>query len=133
MAPTLFKATAIATFACGVAVHVLRVAVGIDTLTRQIVTPPVDIALGCLITVAAVTGALSWKRFVGSKAVRVGYGFAMFMLIVSVPIHLRTALTWSTDYLKVFPTWYSVVEIPMCLGLALLTSRLRFDMVSRAG
>lgn len=56
----------------------------------------------------------------------------MFMLIVSVPIHLRTAVTWSTGYLTAFPTWYSIVEIPMFLVLVLMVSRLRFGGAQNA-
>jgi hypothetical protein len=39
---------------------------------------------------------------------------------------LRTAVTWSTAYLTAFPTWYSIIEIPMFLALMLMVSRLQF-------
>ena len=51
----------------------------------------------------------------------------MFMLLVSVPIHLRALLTWSTDYVRAFPPWYSAVEVPMFLALSYLVTRLKFD------
>ena len=36
-------------------------------------------------------------------------------------------LTWSTDYLMMFPPWYSAVEVPMFAGLSYLSARLKFD------
>ena len=126
-APAVFKAMAIATFAFGAAIHTLRLIIGIEAIVGHVLTPAVDIAFGTFIAGTAVAGLKSWHRYSGGKAGRAGYAFAMFMLIVSVPIHLRTAMTWSTAYLTAFPTWYSIVEIPMFLALVLMMSRLRFD------
>ena len=125
-APTVFKAMAIATFAFGAAIHTLRLIIGIDGIVAHVLTPAVDVAFGAFILGTAAAGLMSWRRYSGGKLGRAGYAFAMFMLIVSVPIHLRTVVTWSTAYLTAFPTWYSIVEIPMFLGLVLMVSRLRF-------
>jgi hypothetical protein len=125
-APAVFKAMAIATFAFGATIHTLRLIIGIEALVAHVLTPAVDVAFGAFIAGTAVAGLKSWRRYSGGKAARAGYAFAMFMLIVSVPIHLHTALTWSTAYLTAFPTWYSIVEIPMFLALVLMVSRLRF-------
>ena len=65
-----------------------------------------------VILVAAVCGILSWRRYTGGRGLRWLYRFAMVMLIVSVPIHLRTLVTWNTDYVRVFPAWYSAIEVP---------------------
>ena len=52
----------------------------------------------------------------------------MLMLItLSIPIHLRSVIVWSTQYIALFPPAYSMVEIPMFLGLAYLVTRLRFE------
>jgi hypothetical protein len=125
-APAVFKAMAIATFAFGAAIHTLRLIIGIEAIVAHVLTPAIDVAFGAFIAGTAIAGLKSWRRYAGGKAGRAGYAFAMFMLIVSVPIHLRTAVTWSTAYLAAFPTWYSIVEIPMFLALVLMVSRLRF-------
>jgi hypothetical protein len=125
-APAVFKAMAIATFAFGAAMHTLRLIIGIEAVIAHVLTPAVDVAFGAFIAGTAAAGLKSWRRFSGGKAGRAGYAFAMFMLIVSVPVHLRTAVTWSTAYLTAFPTWYSIVEIPMFLALVLIVSLLRF-------
>jgi hypothetical protein len=35
---------------------------------------------------------------------------SMFPILISVPLHLKTMFTWSTEYLTAFPVWYSLVE-----------------------
>ena len=126
-APQLFKVAASLTFAVGVLLHCARLVLGFDRLIGEYFTPPVDIAFGVLILIAAVLGVMSWRRYSGGRAGRIFYGFAMFLLIISVPIHFRTALTWSTDYIRAFPAWYSVIEVPMFLAMSIVVTRLKFD------
>ncbi len=125
--PRLFKLFAAITFACGALIHTGRVIVGRDEWVRQYFTPPVDIAFGALILLAAIPGVLSWRRYSGGRAGRIIYGFAMLMLLVSVPLHLKTIKTWSTDYLIVFPIWYSLIEIPLFVFLSFAMTSLQFD------
>jgi hypothetical protein len=126
-APQLFKVAASVTFALGAAIHTGRMIMGIERWVREVFTPPVDIAFAVIILIAAIPGLLSWRRYSGGRAGRVGYAFAMLILVVSVPLHFRTLLTWSTDYLLVFPFWYSEIEVPMFLGLSYMVARLQFD------
>ena len=49
----------------------------------------------------------------------------LVLITLSIPIHLRSVIAWSTQYL--FPPAYSIVEIPMFLGLAYVVTRLRFE------
>lgn len=125
-APTIFKASAALTFALGSCIHFGRMIVGMETWQQNVFTPPVDIAFGVLIIVPAVTAWLSWRLYSGGSAMRIVYGFMLFLLTISVPIHLRTAFTWSTDYLNLFPFWYSAVEAPMFVALSYLATRLKF-------
>lgn len=125
-APTVFKATASATFALGALIHIGRMIVGLERWQQQVFTPPIDIAFGLLIVVPAVAGVLSWRLYGGGWLGRIIFGFAMFLLITSVPLHLRTILTWSTGYLLAFPFWYSAVEVPMFAALSYAMTQLRF-------
>ena len=129
-APQFFKVTASVTFALGVVIHSSRLLMGIESFLRNIFTPPVDVAFGLLILFAAIAGLLSWRRYTGGRAGRIGYAFAMFMLLVSVPIHLRTLWTWSTDYLLIFPAWYSAIEVPMFFAISYMVTQLKFDDAS---
>jgi hypothetical protein len=49
------------------------------------------------------------------------------MLFISVPIHLRTWFIWNTDLFKMFPAWYSAIEVPMFAALCWGAARLKFD------
>jgi hypothetical protein len=73
-----------------------------------------------------VSGWLSWKRFTGSPWMRVVYGFALVLITLSIPIHVRSVVIWSTGWVGSFPKYYSHVEVPMFLALMVLVSRLRF-------
>lgn len=122
----VFKATASGVFALGACIHIGRMLFGLEQWQQQVFTPPVDIAFGAIIVIPAVTGALCWRRYDGGWGGRAVYTFAMFLLIISVPLHLRTALTWSTEYLNAFPFWYSAIEVPMFLALSFAVTRLKF-------
>jgi len=126
-APRLFKAAAGVTFALGAVIHIGRMIMGLERWVRDVFTPPVDIAFAVIITIAAIPGLLSWRRYSGGRAGRAVYGFAMFLLLISVPLHFRTLFTWSTDYLIAFPFWYSAIEVPMFIGLSYMMTRLQFD------
>ena len=131
-APQMFKVAASVTFALGAVIHTGRMIMGIEPWVREVFTPPVDIAFAVIILTAAIPGLLSWRRYSGGRAGRVGYAFAMLLLVVSVPLHFRTLFTWSTDYLMVFPLWYSAIEVPMFIGLSYMVTRLQFDGGSTA-
>jgi hypothetical protein len=79
-APALFKVAAAVTFSCGVVIHVGRMIVGLEEWVQQVFTPPVDIAFGVLILIATVPGAMSWRRYSGGRAGRIGYGYAMLIV-----------------------------------------------------
>jgi|SRR5262245_11568362 len=114
-APQIFKTAAVSTFAFGAIVHTTRLIIGVEQVVRYVVTPPVDVAFGLVMLVAAISGWRSWRRYAGGRYGRAAYAFMMFMLVVSLPLHLRTLLTWNTDLLLAFPAWYSAAEVPMFL------------------
>jgi hypothetical protein len=125
-APAIFKATASAVFALGALIHIGRMIVGLEQWQQRVFTPPVDIAFGLLIIVPALAGVWAWRRYSGGWGGRIAFGFAMFLLIISVPLHLRTMLTWSTEYLLAFPFWYSAIEVPMFAALSYAMTQLHF-------
>ena len=132
VSPAVFKATASGVFALGALIHIGRMIVGLEQWQQQVFTPPVDIAFGLLIIVPAVAGVLSWRLYSGGWGGRIVFGFAMFLLIISVPLHLRTVLTWSTEYLLAFPFWYSAIEVPMFAALSYAVTQLRFGALIKA-
>jgi len=75
--------------------------------------------------VSAAVGWLSFRRFSGNRTLRMGFIFGLAVITISIPIHLRSLVVWSTDYIVTFSPWYSVAEIPMFLALAYVITRLR--------
>ncbi len=126
VAPAVFKATASGVFALGGLIHLGRMIVGLERWQQEVFTPTVDIAFGLLIIVPALAGVWSWRLYSGDWGGRIVFGFALFLLIISVPLHLRTILTWSTEYLLAFPYWYSAIEVPMFAALSYAVAQLRF-------
>src|SRR5262245_26749281 len=126
ISPAVFKTTASGIFALGALIHIGRMVVGLDRWQQEVFTPPVDIAFGLLIIVPAVAGVLSWRLYSGGWGGRIVFGFAMLLLLISVPLHLRTILTWSTEYRLAFPCWYSAIEVPMFVVLSYAMTQLRF-------
>jgi uncharacterized membrane protein len=125
-APKVYRATATVIFLIGVALHSLRLMIGPERLSDKYFTPPVDGAFGLLMLVSAAAGWLSFRRFTGSRALRVAFLIGLAMITISIPIHLRGLAVWSTHYIVNFPAWYSVAEIPLFLCLAYVVTRLRF-------
>jgi len=130
IAPTVFKTTASGVFALGALIHIGRMIVGLERWQQEVFTPPIDIAFGLLIIVPAVTGVLSWRLYSGGWGGRIVFSFALFLLSISVPLHLRTILTWSTEYLLAFPFWYSAIEVPMFALLSYAVTQLRFGALA---
>jgi hypothetical protein len=124
--PKFYRATATVIFLIGAGIHSLRLMIGAERLSEKYFTPPIDGAFGLLMLVSAVAGWRSFRRFSGSRALRVGFLSGLVMITISIPIHLRALVVWSTHYIVNFPAWYSVAEIPLFLCLAYLVMRLRF-------
>jgi hypothetical protein len=122
-----FRVLAVTTFLLGTLIHTLRLIFGAEQLSATILTPAADGTLGLLMVVAAVAGWSSYRRFKGGRAGRAALIFMLVLITLSIPIHLRSVVIWSTHYVTLFPPAYSLVEIPMFLGLAYVVTRLRFD------
>jgi hypothetical protein len=123
----VFRVLAITTFLLGTLVHTLRLILGAEQLSATILTPAADGVFGLLMVVAAVAGWSSYRRFKGGRGGRVALIFMLVLITLSIPIHLRSVIVWSTHYITLFPPAYSIVEIPMFLGLAYVVRRLRFE------
>ncbi len=125
-APSVYRVTATTIFLIGAAIHSLRLVIGPERLSGEYLTPPVDGAFGLLLLVSAVAGLLSFRRFIGTRAVYLVFLLGLAMITISIPIHFRGLAVWSTHYIVNFPAWYSIAEIPMFLWFAYVVTRLRF-------
>jgi hypothetical protein len=122
----VYKLTAICVFLMGFALHLTNVIIGPDQLVAKVFSPRGEIIFAALMIVAAISGWISLKRLSSRGLLRVVYWFALVLITLSIPIHVRSVVIWSTAWVHLFPKLYSQVEAPMFLALAYAVTRFRF-------
>jgi len=60
-----------------------------------------------MMIVAAISGWVSLKRLSSRGLLRVVYWFALILITLSIPIHVRSVVIWSTAWVHAFPKYYS--------------------------
>lgn len=123
-----YQYAAIATILGGLYLHISRLFLGDDLLLRYIFTPAFDMVLTVPMTYATIAGLLIWKRieFRGTGH-KIAYGASLFYIGASVPLHIWQAfLNNTTEYIRWFPVWWTIVLLPIYAGIIVLTWRLRF-------
>lgn len=130
-APKVFKVAVLVTFLSGFTLHVIRLSIGPQRMVHEVLTPPVDAAFGALMLFAGVAG-WSWKRYAGGRGGKIGLGVMLFVLLASLPLHVRALITWNTDFVLALPAAYSIAELPLFAGLVVLVVRLRFKEAVQA-
>jgi hypothetical protein len=123
-----FRVAALVTLWTGLVLHASSLPLGREAFVERMFTPTFDLLLSIPMTFAGVVGWLLWRR---TRTVSPVHGFVHgFMLVyfsISIPIHLRTLFTWRTDYVLGFPSWYSLVILPLLIGLTVSVLKLEFD------
>ena len=125
-APSIYRITAIAIFLMGTTLHGINIVIGPDRFLADVFSPTVDLIFALMMIVGAVTGWMSLKRLSNRGFVRVFYWVALLMITLSIPIHLRSVIVWSTAWVHSFPKYISHVEAPMFLAFAYGVTRFRF-------
>jgi len=111
---------AIATVLGGIYLHLTSLFIGRDLLKQYILTPEFDMLFAIPMAYAGIVGWLCWNRVVFDRSwKKFFYGFVMTYFTISIPIHVQTYLTQSTDYIDAFPAWYSY-PILVLMGLILI-------------
>ena len=110
------KYLVMATAFMGVLIHTAGLVLGKDYLIEHIYTPTFDIIFAIPITLGTIGLVINIRK---TKTIAVPlkiiYYLATVIFAVSIPIHLSTYITHSTDYIRFFPPLYSIVEIPLFL------------------
>ena len=122
----IYRISAITVFLMGFALHLTNVVIGPERLIATVFTPWLEIVFAVLMIVAAISGWMSLKRLSSRGLLRIVYWFALILITLSIPIHMRSVLIWSTAWAPAFPKYYSHVEAPMFLALAYAVTRFRF-------
>lgn len=111
----------------GILLHASAVMAGRTYFYEHIFTPWTDVAFVPWITIGGLAGTagLLFRRRRPKPLWRAGLFVSVYFL-VSIPVHLKTMVTWSTGHFMVFPSIYSVFVIPLQLAfLAIVALELR--------
>lgn len=122
-----FRQVGIFVIAIGFYLHLTRLFVGDTILIGYILTPLFDQLFAIPMAYAGVAGILSWKRMTfRSSAHKVFVRFIVIYITVSIPIHVATYFTQSTEFTRIFPIWLSAVYLPFFAAVILALFRLRY-------
>ena len=121
------KPAIIGTLLMGMYAHLTALFIGHDLLRMYILTPAYDMALAVPMTYAGIVSWIVRRRVIHPTGRhRLVYGFLAVYFTISIPIHIRTYIAGNTDYVDVFPLWYSALILPVMLALLVFAWRLRF-------
>jgi len=118
---------AIATIICGIYLHVTRFFLGDALLIQYVFTAAYDMVLTIPMAYAGIFGVLNWRRVLfHNTGHKIAYGLAIFYIAGSIPLHVQAFFTHWTGYISWFPMWFSIVLMPVYVGIIVLMWRLRY-------
>ena len=122
-----FRPLAISVITVGVYLHVTRLLVGDDIFLARVATPGFDKLFVIPMALAGLAGLLSWRLIEFKNGWHKAFmAFIVIYIVVSIPIHLATYLTQSTEFLRQFPMWFSALILPYYAAVLITLWRLRF-------
>jgi len=126
-----FRPLAVLVIAIGFYLHLTRLFVGDTILIQYILTPLFDQLFAIPMTLAGIAGILSWNRMeFRSKSHKAFVRFIVIYITVSIPIHIATYFTHSTEFTRLFPIWLSAVYLPFFSAVILAILRLRYKVTN---
>ena len=121
------KPAIIGTLLMGMYAHLTALFIGHELLRMYILTPAYDMVLAVPMTYAGIVSWIAWRRVIHPNTWhRIVYGFLAVYFTISIPIHIRTYIAQNTDYVELFPLWYSAMILPVMMALLVFAWRLRF-------
>lgn len=124
-----FRPLAILVIATGFYLHLTRLFVGDTILIQYILTPLFDQLFAIPMTLAGIAGIMSWKQMeFRSRGHKAFIRFIVIYITVSIPLHIATYFTNSTEFTRVFPIWLSAVYLPFFSAVILAIMRLRYKV-----
>jgi hypothetical protein len=124
-----FRPLAILVIATGFYLHPTRLFVGDTILIQYILTPLFDQLFAIPMTLAGIAGMMSWKQMeFRSRGHKNFICFIVIYITVSIPLHIATYFTNSTEFTRVFPIWLSAVYLPFFSVVILALLHLRYKV-----
>ena len=122
-----FRQLGILVIATGFYLHLTRLFVGDTILIQYILTPLFDQLFAIPMALAGIAGLMSWKRMeFRSTGHKVFVRVIVIYITVSIPIHIATYFTQSTEFTRIFPLWLSAVYLPFFTAVIMALLRLRY-------
>jgi len=110
----------------GIYIHLTRLFIGTDLVIQKVITPELDMLLALPMFYTTLFGWLAWKRVSHpSKSHVVLFAAILVYFTISLPIHIRTYFIRSTELLRFFPVWFSVLILPIQFAMLLFLWRLQ--------
>ena len=126
-----FRQLGVLVIAIGFYLHLTRLFVGDTILIQYILTPLFDQLFAIPMALAGLAGILSWNRMeFRSRGHKAFVRFIVIYITVSIPIHVATYFTHSTEFTRIFPIWLSAVYLPFFSAVILTILRLRYKTSS---
>ena len=120
------KPAVLITLGIGMYLHFTRLFIGTELLIKYIYTATFDTVFSIPMLVGLVSFLPAWKRMVFrnkfEKVVVVATGL---LLLLSVPLHVQTWYSQSTNYILVFPMAYSIIFLAYSSVMVFVWSRLK--------
>jgi len=122
----LAKPAVLITLAIGMYLHFTRLFIGTELLIKYIYTATFDTVFAIPMLFGVISFLPAWKHIVfRNKFEKVAVAITGVYFLASVPLHLQTWYTQSTDYILVFPLWFSLVFLTYSSLLVFVWWRLK--------
>jgi hypothetical protein len=101
-------------FLTGVFLHAISIIIGREKFLQNVFTPAFDMTFSIPMIFAGIVGILSWKKMdLSASWKKILYGFCIFYVLISIPLHAKVFFTQDTNYINDFPETFSYFIIPV--------------------
>jgi hypothetical protein len=114
------------TLGIGMYLHFTRLFLGSELLIKYIYTATFDMAFSIPMLIGLLGFLPTWKHIVfRNRFEKVVVAATGIMFLLSVPLHIQTWYTQSTDYILAFPMMYSLIFLAYSSVMVFVWSRLK--------
>ena len=122
----LTRPAVLITLGIGMYLHFTRLFLGTELLIKYIYTAAFDAVFAIPMLIGVISFLPTWKHIVfRNKFERVIVSLTGVYFLASVPLHVQTWYTQNTDYILIFPLWFSLLFLTYSSLLVIVWSRLK--------
>ena len=126
MLSRLTRSAVLITLGIGMHLHFTRLFLGTELLIKYIYTAAFDAVFAIPMLIGVISFLSTWKHIVfRNKFERVLVSLTGVYFLASVPLHVQTWYTQNTDYILIFPLWFSFLFLTYSSLLVIVWSRLK--------